>query len=210
MKQTSIDKLSQVYSYLKDDEQWSYCAKLIKEVLRAETPAPAGSKFDIYRFVSSDKNHPVVQGVYYDGEWRVATDCFKLMAEKGDWGEELQGKIIGKDGGEIEGKYPCWRGILPKDIDGEMQGYEPIYFDKKALSEKIAEYRGGAQAAFGKSIQWDSAWPFSVGGVNFSCKHLWAFVSAGIDTLYIHKREKNRAAIIKTEKYVGAIMPIAK
>jgi len=210
MKQTSIDKLSKIYSYLKDDEQWSYCAKLIKEVLRAETPAAGASKFDIYRFVGSDKLRPVMQGVYYDGEWRVASDSFKMIAEKGDWGEELQGKIIGKDGSEIKGHYPNWRSILPKDIDGEILGYEPISFDKKALSEKIAEYRAELKAVLGKSTQWDTAWSFSVGGVNFSCKHLWAFVSAGVDTLYIHKTEKNRAAIVRTEKYVGAIMPIVK
>lgn len=212
MKTTSIDKLGEVYNALTNPGSTSHTseslAALIKEVLRAEQPDLKSGSYNIYNFVSKDKNRPEVNGVFYDGEYRVASDLFKLIAEKGEWETALQGKIIGRDGSEIEGRYPKWRSILPRDIEGKMSGYAPHAIDKKALSERIAEYRADYKAKYGKSKNWDTAWRFEIDGVRFSCVHLWAFTQAGIDTLYIHEKEKNHAAIIRTDRFIGVIMPV--
>lgn len=207
MKQSSIDKLSRVYNFLDEVGQISL-SELIKEVIRAECPPICrGTKFDINKFVSpKEKYRPQVQGVFYDGEYRVATDLVKLIAQKGEWPEELQGKIVGPDGSIIDGHFPNWRSLIPKD----MTPYKPHKVDKATVAAKIEAFRLEHKAEYGKNAQWCDEWKIDIDGVLFSAKHLWTLLSTGIDTLYIHEKEPNRAAIVSNDEFWGAIMPIIK
>lgn len=207
MKQSSIDKLSRVYNFLENEEQ-SAMAELIKEVLRAESQQMScKTKFDIYKFVlPKDKYRVALQGVYYDGEYRVATDSIKLIAQKGEWPEELQGKIVKSDGSIIDGHYPNWRSLIPKDTTP----YKPHKIDKAAVAAKIEAYRLEHKAEYGKSAQWCGEWRIDIDGVLFSAKHLWTLLSTGIDTLYIHEKEQDRAAIVSNDEFWGVIMPMVK
>lgn len=68
--------------------------------------------------VSSDKLHPVMNGIHHDPEgYKVATDAFKLIAVKTDVGEN-SGKIIDpKTGQKVDGRYPDYKSIIPTSFE---------------------------------------------------------------------------------------------
>lgn len=87
----------------------------IKAAICIETPAPKGT-FNPYDYVADDKFRIALNGVYHSEGFRVATDSHILVAVKGTYEEEKEGKIIGKDGRTIIGKYPRWTAAIPEDF----------------------------------------------------------------------------------------------
>lgn len=95
----------------------------VLQILRIEQSQAKG-KFDYYKFVSKDEIRPIMTGVFHDNGFKVASDCHILVAIKDDYDvSELEGKVVGKDGAFIEGKYPNWRGVIP-DFTSEKHGYK--------------------------------------------------------------------------------------
>lgn len=205
MKQSSIDKLSRVYNFL-CDELRPDMAELIKEVLRAEGSEKSDSlKFNIYNFVADPKcPRPQMTGVFYDGEWRVASDLHILIAEKGVWPEELQGKIVAQDGSFIKGTYPKWQSILPKSL----KDYEAHEIDITKVEATIKEYRLQYKAEYGKSKKWHNNWTINVDGTYFKAEFIWMLLTAGVEKLYIDKNIKNRVAYFETSYTKGFIMQV--
>lgn len=91
MKQTSITKLSEVYNNLnalyngeKIAHDYKSLADLIQQVIRAEatTEAKAG-KFDYFKYAdNSNSIRPIMQCVFHDEGYKVASDAHILIAVK--------------------------------------------------------------------------------------------------------------------------------
>lgn len=113
MKQTSINKLSEVYNALRDPENATInnmqAAEMIQQVIRAEamTQAKAG-KFNIYNYVAKDKIRPAMNGVFHDNGNKVASDCHILIAIKEDYPAEYEGAVLLKDGSYVETPETVW------------------------------------------------------------------------------------------------------
>lgn len=113
MKQTSINKLSEVYNALRDPENATInnvqAAEMIQQVIRAEamTPAKAG-KFNIYNYVAKDEIHPAMNGVFHDRGNKVASDANILIAIKEDYPAEYEGAVLLKDGSYVETEVAVW------------------------------------------------------------------------------------------------------
>lgn len=207
MKQSSIDKLSRIYNYFNETVGDKYMANMVKEVLRAESePSGDSLKFDIYKFSGKDYGRPVLQGVFYDGEWRVCSSGHILIAEKGVWPEELQGKIVAQDGSFIQGKYPDWQSILPKNL----KDYESHELDITKVEATIEEYRLQYKAEYGKSKRWHDNWTINVDGTYFKAEFIWLLLTAGVEKLYIDKNINNRVAYFETSYTKGVIMQVSK
>ena len=67
----------------------------------------------MYRCTSRDELRPNMQSVYHNNGNIVATDGHILVAVKSDYNANLEGKMITKDGRDLEGKYPNWRQVIP-------------------------------------------------------------------------------------------------
>ena len=75
-------------------------------------------KFDIWKFVSKDKQRPAMGGVFHDKGFKVASDAHILVAIKDAYPKENEGKIIDKKKNVIkEAKYPKWRDLIVKGED---------------------------------------------------------------------------------------------
>ena len=115
MKQTSITKLSEVYNNLNalyNGEEiahdYKYLANLIQQVLRAESPEAKAGKFDYFKYVENTNSiRPVMQCVFHDKGYKVASDAHILIAIKEDYPEEYEHKLLHADGSfEEYGIYP--------------------------------------------------------------------------------------------------------
>lgn len=90
----------------------------IKQFITLNTPkTKSRSKFNIYKWVSTEYCRPNLMGVYHDAERKVAvaTDCVALVASAEDYNDEHAGKIIAKNGDEIRGKYVSWDKVIPRE-----------------------------------------------------------------------------------------------
>jgi hypothetical protein len=73
------------------------------------------SKFNIFKHCEKKGIlRPSLKGVFHDKGQRVATDTHQIAIIKCDYPKEYEGKIIDKEGKEIEGKFPNYESILPK------------------------------------------------------------------------------------------------
>lgn len=129
MKTNNEKLLKEIYVMTEDQK----IKDKVLQILRIEQSQAKG-KFDYYKFVSKDELRQVLTGVYHDYGFKVATDAFILVAIKDEYDEsELEGKVVGKDGAFIDGKYPNWRSVIP-DFTSNKHGYRTetvkIDFDK--------------------------------------------------------------------------------
>lgn len=79
----------------------------------------------MYGCCSKGELRPALTGLFYDRGNIVSTDGHVLVSIKSDYDNDLEGKIIGKDGKEIEGRFPSWEQVIPLetneiDVDAEM------------------------------------------------------------------------------------------
>lgn len=199
MKQTSIDKINQVYVAIKDHEEFKMYAELLKDVIRAEcmTPAKAG-KFNIYNFVANDEIRPTMCGVYHDRGNKVASDSHILVAIKEDYPAEYEGKVILKDGSFVYIEEYIWNSenritdtikhdtsyvdkdghnhpIYPKwesiiPKTDEAVGYKPYTFDREKFFKWVDELRVAHKAEYGKGIKWHTDWFVKVGPCGFKAE----------------------------------------
>ena len=88
--------------------------------------------------LGDDTLRPVLMGVYHDAEgYAVATNGIVLIADKQEYNSRKKGKIVGKDGKEINGNYPQWRRVIPaetipiaidlQDLSGFIGGLKKMY-----------------------------------------------------------------------------------
>lgn len=119
MKPTTTKVLKELKNYLNacdglTDEQKQKFNKMIEEVFYAESPVIKGGKFDIYKFASDDPIKPVLNCVYYDNGYVVATDGYIMAVIKSEYDKEREGQIITSDGQVLEGyKYLNYKGVIP-------------------------------------------------------------------------------------------------
>lgn len=97
----------------KDENYVDYLKKEFARIIRIELPQSSNPKFDFYKYASKKDNHPALCGIFHDKGQKVVTNAIILIAKKEDYPEEYEGKIIGKDGNFIEGKYPNYESVFP-------------------------------------------------------------------------------------------------
>lgn len=208
MKQTSIEKLSEIYNGLKD-LGIPRLLDLIKEVIRAETQvAVKGSKFNFYDYTGSEKDFRIVlSGVFHEEGWRVACDSHIMVALKEEYATELEGKIVEKDGSFVEGKYPKWRSVVP-----DKTKMRPFEVDTQKFYDWVSERRTEWKTETGKGKKWDYQWAVRVGNAVLKAEYfdkvLTAMKEIGTTTLYV--QDSRRVVLAETEKGLVILMPIVE
>lgn len=211
MKQTSINKLSEIYNALMYPESTNHTnqslADLIRQVMRAEATTEAkGGKFDIFKYVCKDAIRPMLCTVFHDEGFKVASDAHILVAIKEGYPAEYEGKMLHADGSfEEYGTYPKWRFVIPKP-----DGHEPYKVDRKEFYDWLTQKRAEYKAENGKGKEWCDGWRWQVGPAWFQAerfdKMLTAMERIGTDVLMV--KDAKRAAYAKTDDGVALLMPM--
>ena len=237
MKQTSIDKLSEVYNYLLDrqDAEDKIYVTMIREILRAETITPSkAGKFDIYNYVAKDDIQPQMCGVYHDSGFKVASDGHILVAVKEEYGPDLEQTNLRKDGSFYEQKriikqedgtfksemtnkpYVDERGhnhpVFPRwrEVVPESEGATACKVDKKKFYDWVDKLRAMCKAETGKGKKWDTSWVVKVGVCAFKAE-LFAKMIEAMDYLGTDEiLEHGSKHVVKAEsdKGMAILMPI--
>ena len=216
MKQTSIEKLSEVYNNLNalyNGEEIAHdyksLADLIQQVIRAEatTEAKAG-KFDYFKYVEKESNslRPVMQCVFHDEGYKVASDAHILIAIKDNYPSEWEHKMLHADGSfEEHSTYPKWRSVIPKP-----DGYEPYKVDRKAFYDWLTQKRTEYKAETGKGKKFVNVWRYQVGPAWFQAerfdKLLTAMERIGTDVLML--KDARSTAYAQTEEGTALLLPV--
>ena len=98
---------------VKDEQLAKYLKDEFTRIIRIESPQSSNPKFDFYKYAAKDNSRPVMCGIFHDKGQKVASDAYILIAKKEDYNEEYEGKILGKDGNFIEGKFPNYESVFP-------------------------------------------------------------------------------------------------
>lgn len=215
MKQTSITKLSEVYNNLNalyNGEQiphdYKSLANLIQQVIRAEatTEAKAG-KFDYFKYVeNSNSIRPILQCVFHNDGYKVASDSHILIAIKDNYPEEYEHKMLHADGSfEEHGTYPNWRYVIPKP-----DGYGSYKVDRKSFYDWLTQKRSEYKAETGKGKKFVYEWRYQVGPAQFQAerfdKLLTAMERLGTDVLML--KDARSIAYAQTEEGTVLLMPV--
>lgn len=149
MKPESLKHLQNLYERTED----KYFKETIEAIFRleSETKSKKG-KFNIWDYVSNDDIRKYTYCVFHDNGYKVATDSFIMVALKEDYPEDMEGKLMRKDG-TIEDenvKFPNWRKVIPDPQKMEMmavtldfagiRAFEADFKAKKKLNKKMKGY----------------------------------------------------------------------
>ena len=105
----------------------------------------------MYRICSTDEVRPVMAGIYCDKDQIVATDAHYLVVVSVKVPSDLQGKIYAPSGKVIEGKFPKYEDLFPKQ---EGRSYVINRFgNRKATYYKLVKFKEGKSFVNGEKIE---------------------------------------------------------
>ena len=130
LTKTQIEKINLINNLTDNETIKALCNEIL--YIDACNTTVKNSKFDIYKYVSKDKERERLQGVYYNNGDIVATDKYLLVVlQNQKYNPAYEGKIMSKTGEIIEGKYPNYKSITPAKLDN----YILTQFDYSRLEE---------------------------------------------------------------------------
>ena len=129
-----------------------YFKETIEAIIRLESETKSKGKFSLWDYVSKDDIRPAMCCVLHDSGYKVASDGLILVVLKEDYPEDMEGKLMKKDGTiETENvKFPNWRGVIPDpkkmgmvavrlDFAG-IRAFEADFKAKKKLNKRMEGY----------------------------------------------------------------------
>lgn len=169
-------------------------------------------KFNIYNYVANDKFRPALNGVFHEEGNRVASDKYILVALKEGYDHDVEGKIIGPDGAEINQAYPKWQSIIPKQekLDKEYKAYPVTAEKREAFKRYVEEKRLEYKAAHGKGTKWQEWWYVKFGPAYFKAKYFDLLLTAmdriGADGIMM--KDEKFPCVAKTVAGSALLMPV--
>lgn len=148
MKAESLKHLQNLYERTDD----KYFKETIEAIIRLESETKSKGKFSLWDYVSKDDIRPSMCCVLHDSGYKVASDAHILVVLKDDYPEDMEGKLIKKDGTiETENtKFPNWRMVIPDPKKAEMvavrldfagiRKFEADFKAKKKLDKRMKGY----------------------------------------------------------------------
>lgn len=130
--------------------------------VNASVPKSKGTLENFKEVVGTDSLRPVMSGIFVseDGKELVGTDAHKLVVQKTNEFSEYAGKIIdlkvytqtkGKKITFIDGKYPNYNAVIPRDNPNEIKNFD-TYALYNAAKSSIAVHKLVEQTLFNLNL----------------------------------------------------------
>ena len=172
-EETAIDELDYV---LRGAEQ---AFDEIQKTQGEIKPTAKKRKGNIWIFTGKEKERPVLMGVYHDPDGHaVASSSYVLLADKEAYSAENSGKVVDKNGNEVQGNFPRWQNVVPKEglvdtgwgitsITEWIEGVKEAIKEKKLSKREVENTRVLLRTSGGKliSMKYDILYKF-IDGVN--------------------------------------------
>ena len=166
------------------------------------------STFNIFNYCGKkDFLRPALNGVFHDKGQRVATDAYQVVVIKCDYPQEYEGKIIDKEGKEIDARFPNYEDVLLKS----NRELTKISLDIEAIKSQFKQYK-----AFKKidKIRKNPHLKFNLNDTYFSIELLFGkalpFLEYSSGNVYLTGHKNPQLYIINSngDKYLQ--MPLCK
>ena len=212
LQASSIKKLNEIYRWCDSSADINnlkdFFRQTITEVIRAESAKAKGEKFSLYNFAEKQKNsRPVMECVYHDSGYKVASDGTALVALKEDYNPSLEGRMFKQNGEEINGVYPKWRIVIPQ----RDSNWIAVSINEQKFNEWLDVRRAEAKATFGTGCKWSEDWQVRVGKTHTEAERFAKLISAakkfGTDVFYVHKDDIGRPWMVENENGIAIAMP---
>lgn len=209
MNPKQLSLIKQAYDICKDSFDCDVCEKaadILLSIIRAETCGKTKSKFNLYDFCAKDPLRPVMEGIYHKDGFKVASNAKILVMLKDEYDNELESKIIDRNGNEVEGRYPNYLAIIPKYDANEYTTYH-INFD--AFESQVKDMRMKVYSDCGKKKTWCDEMVVHIGdtwlGAEMFSKFLSFMQHVGTDEINI--KDNAHAVLSFVGESKGIIMP---
>ena len=171
------------------------------------------TKFNFYDFASKDAYKECMEGVFHTNGWMVASNSHILIASKENYDEKNEGKVLRKDGSEIDTtetsrRYPKWEVIKPSFK--ETASYK-IDFSK--LEEWMKLYKAHQKLMTTRERKRHIEY-MKIGNNYYNLKLFYTFAKGvkylGSDSIIqsIGEDGEKKVGYVDTEKGWAVIMPI--
>lgn len=203
MKPESFKHLQKMYQLCPED--MGYFKELIEAIIRIESEKK--SKFNIWNYTLVDNIRPALCGIFHDKGYKVATDCHILLALKEEYSEELEGRIMRKDGTFMEEgtRFPNWRDVIPNP---ELSKLIPVKIDFAKVLGFEADFNAKKKVSGSKYME---GYVRVRENCSFKLEYLVRMVKAmeliGTDVLMVNEDGK-RAALAVGGESKCILMPI--
>lgn len=209
MKPSTLSIIKQAYDICKDSFDVDVCeraAELLLSVIRAETCGKTMSKFNLYDFCAKDPLRPVMEGIYHKDGFKVASNAKILVMLKDEYDNELESKIIDRNGQEVQGRYPNYLAVIPKYDKNE---YTTYHINFESFDAQVKDMRLKVYSDYGKKKQWVDEMVVNIGDTYLSADFFDKFIGfmkcLGTDELYI--KSPDRAVLTFAGESKAIIMP---
>ena len=182
--------------------------------------AKAVSKINPYDYVGKDETRPVLQGVFHDSGYAVASDAQILISDAALYEKKNEGKIIGKNDNKISGLYPRWRDLIPGEgetnvermdfgrlrnfLAGVKAAREAEWTRLKAEGKKVgskSNYVGDARVLLNIGDN-------QIIGFKYSVLSKLADFAEHIGAKELQYVDDRRGVAVQTKKGIGLAMPV--
>lgn len=210
MKPKTLDLIRKAYDICKESFDATVseeAADILLSIIRAETCGKTSSKFDIFDFVADDKWHPTMNGILHDKGFKVASDSKLLLMLKESYDKSLEGKIIGREGNVIEGRYPRYEKVMPIYNKDEYTTYT-IDFD--SFYEQLKNIRTDVYEDCGKKKKWVNQMVVHIGDTWLRAELFNKFISfmQHVGTNELHIKDNAHAVLTFVDENKAIIMPL--
>ena len=198
-------KLSKIYQFLTEKGEQDI-AKLVTEIIRAECKTKRSTHFNMYDYSDQKRGIKCLEGVLYAGGKQVVTDSHQILVLNEKYDEELEGKLIGKNGEEIDARFPNYNAVLPKSLDG----YEAHEIDAEKFYSWVDERRAAYQVDnMGKKTSWSDEWYVKIGHCLFKAYRFHLLIKAAkqLESLTLYTVDAEQGAVVQSEKGIYMGMP---
>lgn len=221
MKKETLNKIEELRNYFNylsalDFETQKVIQSKLDEIIICEMNEQKIGKFNLYDFCDKSKKEkalrPALTGVYHKNGYKYATDAFILCKLKQDYKTELEDNIVLKDGSILSKdeyiRLPDYDSVIPTDlrqyqsieidIDKFPQWNKEAKLHKKQCKQQ--RQRSMELVCMGNEILTTFAFDLLNTAVS-------AMAEIGTNKIYVHKTERRKPAVVKTDNCDIVIFP---
>lgn len=98
-------------------------------------------KLNLYKYVSTDKRKPALQGVFHEDGYQIATNSMIMIKVKSDYPDTVEKKVLGKKGKIINAPYVKYQSVINSMLGRDSESY-PLEGDLlKSLKRDFQEWK---------------------------------------------------------------------
>lgn len=185
-------------------ENLDYAKDLVRRFLLLNEELGSVGKFDLFKYVAKNDFNPPIKGILHEDGRLIATNSHILVVVNREHPDELEGKIIDKNGLECSGKFPNWQSAIPNG-GGELHDLP----DAENYSELVRKYRLMKKQGLFKDVKTKAAFKLC-NDMYFLMELFILFYEActELGASQVDTYGVGRAIKAETEKGIALLMPV--